>query len=146
MATLLQLLNAAEKSIWKTKGKDQAKNAYRMVSTLGPALSLEDLTTQRLSDYFQELRKAGYYSQPLSLSYGQPAWRGCRAQAARPSAVLLYLKENNKRSVTWRTPWFTYLLEVTQANGAQLSVDLTKFIRLRLSYRRPAASGAAGHR
>ena len=55
MATLLQLLKAAEQSIWKTKGKDQAKNAYRMVSTLGPGLSLDDLTTQRLSDYFQEL-------------------------------------------------------------------------------------------
>ena len=40
------------------------------------------------------------------------------------------LDEDNTRTVTWRNEWFAYLLQVMQANGAQLSVDLTKFIRL----------------
>ena len=29
------------------------------------------------------------------------------------------LDEDNARTVTWRNEWFTYLLQVMQANGAQ---------------------------
>ena len=133
MATLLQLLNAAEKSIWKTKGKDQAKNAYRMVSTLGPGLSLKDLTTQHLADYFQELSEKcrpathnRYRSAMVSLlSVAVDHKLLDRLPVLPPS-----LDEDNERTVTWRENWFTHLLQHLQANGSQLSVDLTKFIRL----------------
>ena len=133
MATLLQLLNAAEQSIWKTKGKDQAKNAYRMVSTLGPALSLEDLTTQRLAGYFMELSKK---RRPATHNRYRSALVSMLTVAAeqqlldRLPVVPPSLDEDNTRTVTWRNEWFTHLLQVMQANGAQLSVDLTKFIRL----------------
>ena len=133
MATLLQLLNAAEQSIWKTKGKDQYKNAYRMVRSFGPGLSLEDLTTQRVADYFdalsQKRRPATHnrYRSALVSMLDVAAKQGLldRLPVLPPS-----LAEDNQRTVTWRTPWFIHLLEVMEANNAQLSVDLTKFIRL----------------
>ena len=133
MATLLQLLNAAEKSIWKTKGKDQAKNAYRMVSTLGPGLSLEDLTTQQLADYFQELserRRPATHNRYRSAMVSLLSVAVDHKLLDRLPVLPPSLDEDNERSVTWRNEWFTYLLQVMQANGAQLSVDLTKFIRL----------------
>ena len=59
------------------------------------------------------------------------------------------LDEDNKRTVTWRENGSPHLLQVMQANGAQLSVDLTKFIRLhgcRTNEARTLQVGAAGHR
>ena len=133
MATLLQLLNAAEKSIWKTQGKDQRDNAYRMVKTLGPGQPIKDITTQQLADYFEQLSKKRspathnrYRSALVSMLTVAVDHRLLDLLPVVPPS----LPENNERTVTWRNAWFTHLLQHMQANGSQLSVDLTKFIRL----------------
>ena len=133
MATLLQLLNAAEQSIWKTEGEDQAKNAYRFTRSVGPSLQVEELSSQLLSDFLADIssrRSPATHNRYRSAIVSLLGVAQKRQWLDRLPCVPPSLDEDNKRTVTWREDWFTHLLQHLQANGSQLSVDLTKFIRL----------------